>query len=104
MTLVSTAYIFSVVHVMTLFVYFFCCFFLLWSMKVPVFLRPSLSDEVPILFSEVDEDADAEADADEDEDADADAGGSSSSSNEEPDSDSIPRMWFSSSVSLHCSV
>ena len=49
-------------------------------MKVPVFLRPSLSDEVPILFSEVDEDADA------------DAGGSSSPSNEEPDSDSIPRM------------
>ena len=94
MTLVSTAYIFSVVHVMTLIVYFFCCFFLLWSMKVPVFLRPSLSDEVPILFSEVDEDADA----------DADAGGSSSPSNEEPDSDSIPRMWFSSSVSLHCSV
>lgn len=56
------------------------------SMKVPVFLRPSLSDEVPILFSEVDEDADADAD----EDADADAGGSSSPSNEEPDSDSIP--------------
>ena len=53
-------------------------------MKVPVFLHPSLSDEVPILFSEVDEDAD--------EDADADAGGSSSPSNEEPDSDSIPRM------------
>ena len=69
-------------------------------MKVPVFLRPSLSDEVPILFSEVDEDAEADAD----EDADADAGGSSSPSNEEPDSDSIPRMWFSSSVSLHCSV
>lgn len=100
MTLVSTAYIFSVVHVMILFACFFCCFFLLWSMKVPVFLRPSLSDEVPILFSEVDEDADADAD----EDADADAGGSSSPSNEEPDSDSIPRMWLSSSVSLHCSV
>ena len=100
MTLVSTTYIFSVVHVMTLFACFFCCFFLLWSMKVPVFLRPSLSDEVPILFSEVDEDAEADAD----EDADADAGGSSSPSNEEPDSDSIPRMWFSSSVSLHCSV
>ena len=53
-------------------------------MKVPVFLRPSLSDEVPILFAEVDEDTGA--------DEDADAGGSSSPSNEEPDSDSLPRM------------
>ena len=57
---------------------FFSFLFLPGSLKVPVLLHPSLSDEVPILFSEVDEDGDDERNP--------------TPSDEEPDGDSLPRM------------